>query len=226
MKKFLNLFFILFLCGCSNKTINIENIQNINYDNININEKELTKMQTYFENLTLKKDDTDLVTSNLTITTNDKIHNFMVKKNNIFYKDEEKTYLVANSQDIIDILNDTKQKYIDFSFFNMTYDNCSKNENDLFIKISNSDKCLKIETKKTLLNFKIHMLDIEDPNLSEKELVYENEEIDNTVIIKADVSEIPSIKISFNTQYNFNLSLIPIYSNQKLNSNLSFKQKN
>lgn len=225
MKKLLNLCFIILLCGCSNKTININNIQNIDYDNITINEKELADIQTYFEKLTLKKENNDFNASNLTITTNDKIYTFMVEKNEIFYKEEDEIYLVTNSKDIINELSSIKQKYIDFSFFNITYDNCFKNDNDLFIKINNSDKCLKIETTKTLFNFKIYTLDIDDPNLSEKELVYESEEIENNIVIKTDISEIPNIKISFDTKYNFSLSLIPIYKNQKLDNNISFKQK-
>lgn len=224
MKKFLFILIIL-ISGCSKGyRLNIDNIQTISYDNINLIESDFELIKKKINKLEFKKKEIDETAHNvLRVVSSQDIYNFNISNDIIYYKKNNETY-VSGNKSINTILNEIKTKYTDTSFFEVSYDKCD-NAN---IKIDNSSKCLILETSKILYNFKINSISMTHDYLEETDLLYEKDEVkSNEIMIRVDILDKVNIKISFDTKYNYTISMLPIYNieENKLNLNLTSVQK-
>lgn len=224
MKIFL-LIFILLINGCSNShTLNINNIQSINYNNIILIEKDYEEIINKINTLEFKEKEINNTTSNnLKIVTNDKIYNFNISNDIIYYEENNKIYGADNS--LNNILNDIENKYNDLSFFNISYNKCDINNNNTLIKIDNTNNCLIINTNEVLYNFRINSVMSINEEIIENSLLYQKDEIkNNEILIKLNVIGNPKTKISFDTKYNYTVTLLPTFNNE-LELNMSKTQK-
>lgn len=230
MKKVLYLLYITFIiCGCSNKNIDINNIQAITYNDINLLEEEFEKIQQELNKLSFSKTKSNQENFKfLKITSADKIFNFKVIDKNIYYQDNNTSYIAHNSENLNKYLQEIEKIYTDFSFFSISYEKCNLDEKQTFIKLDNTNTCLIINSNKNLYDFKIHSLELIDNNFNEVNLLYKKDRIKNNVLIKSVISSTPKIKITFSTKYNFIISIVPIYDKKtkSLQLNTSYKQKN
>ena len=218
MKKILFVL-IIFICGCSKEmNLNIDNIQSISYDNIDLIESDFESIKNEIKRLNFKKKNVDDITGKvLKIVTNDDIYNFNIFENNVYYKDTD--IYISSNKNLIKKLDDIKKKYTDTSYFKVKYNNCD-NAN---IKIDNSSKCLILETSKVLYNFKINSVMMIEDYLEETALLYEKEEMkNNKIAIRVNIINKANIKVSFDNEYGYNISVLPIYNEEedKLNLNL------
>lgn len=210
MKRFLFILIIL-ISGCSKDyRLNIDNIQTISYDNINLIESDFELIKEKINKLNFKiKDVNKTYGKILKIVSNENIYDFNISDNTIYYEENNKTYVSNNIKALTNILDEIKTKYTDTSFFKVSYDTCD-NAN---VKIDNSSKCLIIETSKILYNFKINSITMIEDYLEETGLLYEKEEVkNNKITIRVDVLDKANIKISFDTKYDYNISILPIYN--------------
>lgn len=229
MKKTVLLILLLFISACSNKKLNINDIQTINYNNIILLEEEFDILKEEINKLEFKKEKLNLTDSkNLDIISKNKIFRFKISSNSIYYEDNNKYYVSKNINDLNNTLMEIEKRYTDFSFFETKYESCNSISSDLTIKLNSTNKCLVLNTSNPLLNFKIHSLVSINNNLNELDLLYQNNEIDNNkIIIKVPILNIPSIKISFDTKYNYTINIIPIIdSKDNLKLNTSYINKN
>lgn len=226
MKIFL-LILIILISGCTNTyNLNINNVQNINYNNINLIESDYEEIITRINTSKFEeKESNDVTSKELKIVTNEKIYSFKVSKDNIYYEDNKK-YYVAENNNLDDILKDMEYKYTDLSFLNITYDKCNINDNATLIKIDNTNNCLILKTNKTLYNFKINSIISINEEITENALLYQKEEIkNNEILIKLDILGTYKTKISFETEYNYIVSILPINSENEIEFNISSVQK-
>lgn len=229
MKKIVLSIIILLISGCSNQKVKIDNIQAINYNNINLLEKDFDQIKNELNKLDFKTDKITVKDSkNLNIISEKRVHNFKIFDNNIYYEEDNKYYISKNSGTLNNLLGDIEKRYTNFSFYQIDYGECNSSNNDFVIKLNKVNKCLIIDTNKILFNFKIHALDNTDNNLSEVDLLYQKEEISNNkIIIRFLVLSTPKIKISFDTEYNYTISILPTYNEEtgKVEFNSSYTQK-
>lgn len=224
MKIFL-LIFILLINGCSNShTLNINNIQSINYNNIILIEKDYEEIINKINTLEFKeKENQNISSNNLKIVTNEKIYNFNISNDIIYYEENNKIYSADNN--LNNILNDIENKYNDLSFFNISYNRCNINNNNTLIKIDNTNNCLIINTNEVLYNLRINSVMSINEEIIENSLLYQKDEIkNNEILIKLNVIGNPKTKISFDTKYNYTVTLLPTFNNE-LELNLSKTQK-
>lgn len=224
MKIFL-LIFILLINGCSNShTLNINNVQSINYDNIILIEKDYEEIINKINTLEFKEKEINNTTSNnLKIVTNEKIYSFNISNDFIYYEENNKIYSADNS--LNNVLNDIENKYNDLSFFNISYIKCDINNNNTLIKIDNTNNCLIINTNEVLYNFRINSVMSINEEIIENSLLYQKDEIkNNEILIKLNVIGNPKTKISFDTKYNYTVTLLPTFNNE-LELNMSKTQK-
>lgn len=234
MKKIILIILLLISSGCSNDnralTLNINDIQSVSYNDINLISDDFDFVKDDINKIEFEEgtpNETEY--KDLEIVTKEKIHKFKISDNNIYYEEDDKYYISKNINNLKNALEEIEKRYTDFSFFNFEYGQCTSNEFDLNIKIDSSNKCLIINTNKILLNFKIHSVHLVDNNLTEDDLLYQKNEIDNNkIIIKSIILSTPKIKINFETKYNYNISILPTYNEESgdLELNSSHEQKN
>jgi len=225
--KIILLVLILLISGCSNSlTLNINNVQSINYNNINLIEDDFNEIVNKINLLEFKEEDIrDVMSNELKIVTNEKIYNFKLSKDIIYYEDDNKTYISENNN-LDDILNDIELKYTDFSFIEINYDKCNIKDNSTLIKIDNTTNCLILKTSKILYNFKINSVMSINEEIVENALLYQKDEIkSNEVFIKLNILGNPKTKISFETEYGYIISILPVYNENNLELNISNIQK-
>ncbi len=227
MKKILLITIILFLTGCQNNyDLNINNIQSIKFNDIYLLEQDFKVIEEEINKLNFVENKIDNSDSkDLDIVSNDKIYNFKISNNSIYYKENNKYYISKSSDNLNSILESIKNKYTDLSFLKVEYGECTSSKDDLSIKINTSNSCLIINSDKDIFNFKIHSLNSNN-NFSEEELLYQKNKIENNkIIIKYLLLNTTEIKISFDTEYNYNISMLPTYENNELKTNIEFSQK-
>lgn len=231
MKKILLIISIISLVtGCTNnKKITINNIQTANYNNINLLEEDFNSIKDEINKLNFEQTKQNNENGNiLNIISKEKIYNFKINKNNIYYEENNKYYISKNITKLNDILKDINTRYTDTSFFNINYQKCDLKDNHLFIKLDNTNNCLYINTTQSIFNLRINTLENINNNLNENNLIYQKDQIQNeSIIIKTFILDKPKIKISFDTKYNYTISFIPILNqNQELEFDILQEQKN
>ena len=221
---------IIFFTGCSNiHKLNITNIQTINYNNINLIENDFDDILTIINKLEFKEGKVNgNIDNQLKIVSDEKIYNFKIFNNIIFYQEDNKTYVADNINNLNNILSEKEEKYTDFSFFEVTYTKCDITENDFLIKIDSTNNCFILNTNKIIYIFKINSITPMEDYFIEDNLLYQKDEIkSNNIIIKVDILDAPKVKVSFNTEYNYTISILHIYDkeNSNIDLNISNNQK-
>ena len=229
MKKTILLILIILITGCSNNhKLNINNVQTINYNDINLLETDWNDVLTKINSLEFKEGKTDdTIDNQLKIVSSSNIYDFKILNDIIYYEENGKTYISQNINNLKNMLGELEKKYTDFSFFEFTYHKCDITNNKFIIKIDNTNNCLILKTNKPLYNFKINSIQTTEDYLEEFNMIYQNDEIkSNNIIIKTNIVNIPKIKISFDTEYNYTLSLLPILDDENnIILNFSSNQK-
>ena len=224
MKKFI-LLTVLLLTGCTSN-MNIKNVLSMKYNNTIILEKEydeiikiLTKIN--FSCGKKKYDDFNL----LTLTTNDNIYNINISTDHKIEYKENNQYCNAE-EEIVENLNnylkDIEFKYNNESFYNLEYiTEYNENNKDYIIKLDKNNSYLVINSIYDLYNFKINEIN----NNEEVNLLYSKDIINKGKILirKKDIN---NIKISFETEYNYIITIIPEINNDIITYKKTYKQKN
>jgi len=221
---------IILLTGCSNShNLNITNIQTISYNDINLIENDFQEVLNRINNLEFEEGKVDgNIDNQLKIVSDKKIYDLKIYNNLIFYQEDNKTYVADNINNLNKILNTLEQQYTDFSFFETNYSQCEINENNFVIKLDSTNNCLIINTDKIIYNLRINSITAMEDYLIEDNLLYQKEEIkSNNIIIKSNILKTPTIKVSFNTEYNYTISMLPIYNEEskEIDFNISTTQK-
>lgn len=223
MKKLFIIFLSCVIVGCSNKRLDITNIQSINYNNIFLLEDDFESINKYLNNIDFeKKDIKDTEFKPLKIISEKDVYNFKVIENNIYYEKNNNKYVSIDANSLINELNNLEAIYTDFSFVDINYNDCNTKTNELVIKIDASSKCLTLNIHKPLHNFKIHTLENINDNFNEVGLIYQKDSVSNNIMIRHAVKENPKIRISFETKYNYIISITPIYNEDDNQINLQF----
>lgn len=228
--KFILIILIFLTCGCTNNNfLNINNIQTINYDNINLIDTDFDLILNEINKLDFKeKKVKGSFNKELRIISAEKIYNFKIYNNTIFYEEDNKTFVADNINNLNEILKNLKKEYTNFSFFTISYDKCDSNHNTTIIKIENSNNCITLNTEKIIYNFKINSIEATEDYFIEDSLLYQKDEIKgNDIKIKIDILTSPKFKISFKTEHNYVISMLPIYNQNenKVDYNISHDQK-
>lgn len=220
MKKILWILCLLLITGCKTEDFAVENPVSIIYDNIIVVENDYKWIVEKINNLEYNCGKNKNISGNiLSITTNDIIYKFHIsnnyymefKKNNkyCYTKDTEKV------KDLLNSLNNLKKIYTDITFYTIRteeyYDN---KDNDIIIKLDREKDFTIINSSYPLNNFKINEVEYDEQNNSyvDIDLIYSNDiiEVNNDIVIRKKVLHNPNFKISFNTQYNYLITILPI----------------
>lgn len=231
MKKIILLLTIFILTGCGNKKLNIINdeITKINYNDIIIINEDYNQITTNLNQLTFKKINKAVENNNFTITTINNIIKFEIKDNKILYQLDGTNYQ-SDNKEIIDSINKTLKNlesiYENNSFYTVEkISNYKPTDNDLQIKLDNSDEYIVIKTTQDLYNFKIHKIEKNNETYSDVDLLYEENEIPYNKIISIRYLNIENIRITFETKYNYVISIIPTINGEKIEFIKTFTQK-
>lgn len=231
MKKVILFLTIFILTGCNNKKLNINNdeITKINYNDIIIINEDYNQITTYLNQLNFKTTNKSLSNNNFTITTINDIIKFEIKDNKILYNLNDNTYQSTNKE-IIDLITENLKNiesiYENNSFYTVENDNTYQpNDNDLQIKLDNSDEYTIIKTTQNLYNFKIHKIERNNNTYSDIDLLYDINEIQSDKIIAIRYLPIENIRITFETKYNYIISIIPNINGEKIEFIKTFTQK-
>ena len=127
-------------------------------------------------------------------------------------------------------LTKLENTYTNKNFFDIKYiKNYNVSDNDLNINLDKTSNYIIIKANKPIKDFKINAIDYENKNnYQDVDLLYEKDKIANqTIVIRKSIDyEKPDIRISFSNQYNYNVSIIPIYNGENLTFNKEYKTKN
>jgi hypothetical protein len=232
MKRLLIICLLSFLLlGCNSYDINLNS-----NDFIDVKYNDITIISTDYPNITsiINKIDFDKVKiddtfdNNLVIITSNDIFNFYIStNNNIKYKNSSDTYYSSDSdniQELVNYLNEISSKYSNNNFYSIDYINDYEISNDdLFIKLDSHSNLLIINSTIDIFNFKIHTIEFSNEKYNDTNLLYDNDYIPsnkNIIIRKTINNPISDIRISFESPYNYIVSLIPKYDSN--NSNVIF----
>lgn len=212
MKKIVCFFILLVLCTGCNKKLNINNIQLVKFNGVSLIENDTADIISYLNKLSFKNCNNSKLNINFTITTEDTIYNFEVKKDKIIYKgDNNNSY--AETSELYNTLNNLQLVYTDDTFYKINhYDTYSLTENDLYIKLDNTSSYYIINTKYELYNFRINEVEINNNDISDINLLYQNDNVNNENIVIRSSNN--NLKITFENKYGY---MVTIYPSQPLN---------
>ena len=224
MKKTLILILLL-LTGCT-QNMNIQNVISMKYNNTIILEKDYSKIIDYLNKINYSCGKKKYNNSNLLIlTTNEHIYNIYISADHKIEYQYNDVFCTAN-EEIVESLNnylkDIEFKYSNDSFYSLEYINEYNEKNDDFIiKLDKNNSYLIVNSTYDLYNFKINELD----NNIEVDLLYSKDVIKKGKILirKKDIN---NIKISFETEYNYIITIIPEINNDIITYKKTYKQKN
>lgn len=212
------LFFILFFTGCNQNTLHLDNVQQIKYKDIVLNKEDF--VINYLNKIDFQKCYKDSIeNNNLIITTKDNVYNFSIDKTISFYNNDScytiiDTYLYSELEKIY-------KYYTNGEFYTISYnDNFEYDERNTNIKINNTNKNFIINSQIDLYNFKINMLE----NNNEVDLIYSSNKVSDTIIIRTDYPlDNKNIKISFRTENDLSITIIPSIIDNKVTFSENYK---
>lgn len=212
------LFFILIFTGCNQNTLHLDNVQQIKYKDIVLNKEDF--VINYLNKIDFQKCYKDSIeNNNLIITTKDNIYNFSIDKTISFYNNDScytiiDTYLYSELEKIY-------KYYTNGEFYTISYnDNFEYDERNTNIKINNTNKNFIINSQIDLYNFKINMLE----NNNEVDLIYSSNKVSDTIIIRTDYPlDNKNIKISFKTENDLSITIIPSIIDNKVTFSENYK---
>lgn len=217
---------LLFLStACTKQNLNItpSEILYIKYNNTNINEldyyeiiNELNKIK--FHCGKAKK---NIATSTILLATNQSLYNFNISNsyymtyqnnnNNCYTKESTKV------KEVVDKINNIIDTYEDMSYFTIrTEKNYDVKNEDTYVALDKSSSYIIINSTYPLYDFKINQFE----NNEEVALLYSAGTITNkrNIVIRKEVGDEYSFKISFKNQYNVLTTILPLMNeNNEIN---------
>lgn len=220
MRKILWIICLLLITGCNKENIIVDKPLSIVYNTINIVENDYNWIIDKLNNLEFNCGKSKNISGNLlSVTTNYKIYKFHISSNYYMeFKKNDKYCYTKDTEKVNDLLNNLEklnQKYRDITFYNIrTEQNYDDKEKDIIIKLDRENDFTIINSIYPLNNFKINEIEYDNENQSytETDLIYSNDilETNNDIIIRKQILHNPNFKISFTTQYNYLVTILPI----------------
>lgn len=222
MRRIIILLCVFLLCGCD-KTLDIhDKITEIKYNNIYIDEDDFSEVKKLINTSYSKGEDKDLA-NKLTIKTTDDIYYFSLSNEEIKYDGK-----VASNTKLNSYLQGLTKKYTDKNFYTIDYmKNYEANSDEQTILLDKTSNYIVINFGKKVSNLKINEIEIIDDKYVDTNLIYSLEDVnkDKVIIRKSINYENPDIRISFENEYGYIVSIIPIYNNDTLEFKTTFKAK-
>ena len=222
MRRIIILLCIFLLCGCS-KSLDINgDITEIKYNDIYINKNDFKKVRNLINKSYDKKEEKDL-SNKLTIKTNEDIYYFSLNDNEIKYDGK-----VAKNTELNNFLQKLTDKYTNKDFYTIDYmKNYEANSDEKTVLLDKTSNYIVINFGKKVINFKINEIEIEDDKFTDIDLLYSADNVnEGKVIIRKSINmDVPDIRISFENEYGYNISIIPVYSDDKVEFKTEFKTK-
>lgn len=222
MRRIIILLCIFLLCGCS-KSLDINgDITEIKYNDIYINKNDFKKVRNLINKSYDKKEEKDL-SNKLTIKTNEDIYYFSLNDNEIKYDGK-----VAKNKELNNFLQKLTDKYTNKDFYTIDYmKNYEANSDEKTVLLDKTSNYIVINFGKKVINFKINEIEIEDDKFTDIDLLYSADNVnEGKVIIRKSINmDVPDIRISFENEYGYNISIIPVYSDDKVEFKTEFKTK-
>ena len=213
MKKWLILICIFLICGCQ-KSLEINGkITEIKYNDVLIAESDFESIEKLINKSYDKNEKKDLA-NKLTIKTNKNIYYFSLSDDEIKYGGK-----VAKNTELNNYLRDLTDKYTNMNFYTIDYmKNYEANSDEKSILLDKTSNYIIINFGKKVMNFKINEIEEENGKFSDIDLLYSMDSVnEGKVIIRKSIDmSIPDIRISFENEYGYSISIIPIYDDGKV----------
>lgn len=213
MKKLLILLCIFLICGCQ-KSLEINGkITEIKYNDVLIAESDFESIEKLINKSYDKNEEKDLA-NKLTIKTNKDIYYFSLSDDEIKYGGK-----VAKNTELNNYLRDLTDKYTNMNFYTIDYmKNYEANSDEKSILLDKTSNYIIINFGKKVMNFKINEIEEENGKFSDIDLLYSMDSVnEGKVIIRKSIDmSIPDIRISFENEYGYSISIIPIYDDGKV----------
>ena len=212
MKKLMIILCIFLFCGCS-KTLDIQGkITEIKYNDVFINKDDFDDIKKLINMNYDKSEDKDL-SNKLTIKTTDDIYYFSLNDEELKYDGK-----VAYNDKLNSYLQSLTDKYTNMDFYTIDYmKNYEANSNDHTILLDKTSNYIVINFGEKVTNFKINEIEEENDKYMDIDLLYSEEDVNESqIIIRKSVNfESPDIRISFENKYGYIVSIIPTYNIEK-----------
>ena len=213
MKKLLIFLCIFLICGCQ-KSLEINGkITEIKYNDVLIAESDFESIEKLINKSYDKNEGKDLA-NKLTIKTNKDIYYFSLSDDEIKYGGK-----VAKNTELNNYLRDLTDKYTSMNFYTIDYmKNYEANSDEKSILLDKTSNYIIINFGKKVMNFKINEIEEENGKFSDIDLLYSMDSVnEGKVIIRKSIDmSIPDIRISFENEYGYSISIIPIYDDGKV----------
>lgn len=213
MKKLLIFLCIFLICGCQ-KSLEINGkITEIKYNDVLIVESDFESIEKLINKSYDKNEEKDLA-NKLTIKTNKDIYYFSLSDDEIKYGGK-----VAKNTELNNYLRDLTDKYTNMNFYTIDYmKNYEANSDEKSILLDKTSNYIIINFGKKVMNFKINEIEEENGKFSDIDLLYSMDSVnEGKVIIRKSIDmSIPDIRISFENEYGYSISIIPIYDDGKV----------
>ena len=213
MKKLLIFLCIFLICGCQ-KSLEINGkITEIKYNDVLIAESDFESIEKLINKSYDKNEEKDLA-NKLTIKTNKDIYYFSLSDDEIKYGGK-----VAKNTELNNYLRDLTDKYTSMNFYTIDYmKNYEANSDEKSILLDKTSNYIIINFGKKVMNFKINEIEEENGKFSDIDLLYSMGSVnEGKVIIRKSIDmSIPDIRISFENEYGYSISIIPIYDDGKV----------
>ena len=213
MRKIIVLLAIFLLAGCSSNLDINGKITEIKYNDILINKEDFDEVKKLINNTYEKDEDKDLA-NKLTIKTTNDIYYFSLSDDEIKYDGK-----VAKNTELNNYLRDLTDKYTNMNFYTIDYmKNYEANSDEKSILLDKASNYIIINFGKKVMNFKINEIEEENGKFSDIDLLYSMDSVnEGKVIIRKSIDmSIPDIRISFENEYGYSISIIPIYDDGKV----------
>ena len=213
MNKLLIFLCIFLICGCQ-KSLEINGkITEIKYNDVLIAESDFESIEKLINKSYDKNEEKDLA-NKLTIKTNKDIYYFSLSDDEIKYGGK-----VAKNTELNNYLRDLTDKYTNMNFYTIDYmKNYEANSDEKSILLDKTSNYIIINFGKKVMNFKINEIEEENGKFSDIDLLYSMDSVnEGKVIIRKSIDmSIPDIRISFENEYGYSISIIPIYDDGKV----------
>ena len=213
MKKLLIFLCIFLICGCQ-KSLEINGkITEIKYNDVLIAESDFESIEKLINKSYDKNEEKDLA-NKLTIKTNKDIYYFSLSDDEIKYGGK-----VAKNTELNNYLRDLTDKYTNMNFYTIDYmKNYEANSDEKSILLDKTSNYIIINFGKKVMNFKINEIEEENGKFNDIDLLYSMDSVnEGKVIIRKSIDmSIPDIRISFENEYGYSISIIPIYDDGKV----------
>lgn len=218
MKKLIIFLIPFLLLGCM-ITLNLnDNITEIKYNDIYIDKDDFKKVINLI-NKNYNKIEKNKLKNKLTIKSKKNIYYFSLNNKYLEYQNK-----VAYNDKLNIYLHNLTKKYTDKSFFTIDYMKNYEANDEKAILLDKTSNYIIINLNQKVINFKINEIEKENDNFKDVDLIYSKKNVNkNKIVIRKSINYTnPDIRISFDTKYNYHVSIIPAYNDKQV---MEFKIK-